>query len=81
MKTAFIIIAAAVILGFVFGLLPFGKSGEPDEYHPGTVVHVHNHPPRQCRENVFQRVKRKQEEQRKAYHESEWKHYGNYGPW
>lgn len=78
MKTAFIIIAAAVILGFVFGILPFGKSGE---HHPGTVVHIHNHPPRQRRENVFQRVKRKQEEQRKAYHESEWKHYGNYGPW
>ena len=71
------------LLGLLFiaaAVLMFNAGYKPERKQKMTV-HIHNHPPRQRRENVFQRVKRKQEEQRKAYHESEWKHYGNFGPW
>lgn len=76
MKAILIILAASAVLGFVLGLMPQGKAVEPRKK---TVVRVQS--PRPRRESVYKRVKRQQAEQRKAYHESEWRSYGSFGPW
>ena len=70
------------IIGLVFiaAAVLMYKVGYKPERREKTVVHVHVHPPRERREGVFRRVKRREEEQRKAYHESEWRHYGDFGP-
>ncbi len=71
-------IGACFLIGGAAGLLLRPQSRErPREQR--IVVHVHNHPPRPRRESAYRRVKRRQEAERRAYRESEWRRYG--GRW